>query len=169
MPPGGNGRIWLLFTGISAPVLELTDEAQLPSSSRLKNPPGHRPSFWLSRLIVRSPRPPYCQTPLLPPLTTPWPIWVILKSNVMPFCAHSLRRPPQSPVRVERDKRSPEYGSLGEVSCAPTRALREIPSRNMAVTIVVNFFIVVTPVYLSVAVGFQVSGSAEAPRTDQLG
>ena len=44
-------RIWLVFTGMSAPVLEFTDEAQLPSSSRLKNPPGHRPSFWLSRLI----------------------------------------------------------------------------------------------------------------------
>ena len=26
MPPGGNGRIWLVFTGISAPVLEFTDE-----------------------------------------------------------------------------------------------------------------------------------------------
>ena len=40
MSPGGNGRVWLLFTGISAPVLRLTDDAQLPSSSRLKNPPG---------------------------------------------------------------------------------------------------------------------------------
>src|SRR5262245_34077876 len=70
MPPGGNGKVWLVFTGISAPVLEFTADAQLPSSSRLKNPPGQRPSFWLSRLIVRSPRPPYCQARLVPPLTT---------------------------------------------------------------------------------------------------
>src|SRR5262245_49880653 len=45
MPPGGNGRVWLVFTGINAPVFRLTDRAQLPSSSKLKNPPGHRPSF----------------------------------------------------------------------------------------------------------------------------
>jgi len=29
-----------VFTGISAPVFWLTDEAQLPSSSKLKNPPA---------------------------------------------------------------------------------------------------------------------------------
>ncbi len=40
MSPGGNGNIWLVFTGISAPVFWLTDEAQLPSSSKLKNPPA---------------------------------------------------------------------------------------------------------------------------------
>src|SRR5262245_21776736 len=108
MSPGGNGRVWLVFTGINAPVLELTDEAQLASSSRLKNPPGHRPSFWLSRLIVRSPRPPYCQAPLFPPLTTPWPTWVMFRSMVTPLAAHSLRTPPQSPVTVDRDQTSPE-------------------------------------------------------------
>src|SRR5215813_8217030 len=83
MPPGGNGRVWLVFTGINAPVFRLTDRAQLPSSSKLKNPPGHKPSFWLSRLIVRSPRPPYCQALLLPPLTTPCPIWVTFRSMVI--------------------------------------------------------------------------------------
>src|SRR5215510_3457314 len=124
MPPGGSGRVWLVFTGINAPVFRLTDRAQLPSSSKLKNPPGHRPSFWLSRFIVRSPRPPYCQAPLLPPLTTPCPIWVTFRSMVTPFSAHSLRRPPQSPVKVERDQRSPEYGSFGVVSCARTVAPR---------------------------------------------
>jgi hypothetical protein len=53
-----------------------------------------------------------------------------------------LRVPHQSPVKVERDKISPEYGSLGEVSCATTHVLREIPSRNMTVTIVVDLFMV---------------------------
>src|SRR5215510_15210309 len=138
MSPGGAWYIWLLFTGISAPVLEFTDDAQLPSSSRLKNPPGHRPSFWLSRLMVRSPRPPYCQALLLPPLTTPWPTWVTFRSMVTPFAAHSLRRPPQSPVRVERVKRSPEYGSLDEASCAQAGAPREIPNRNIVAAIIVN-------------------------------
>src|SRR5262249_15585504 len=143
MPPGGSGRIWLVFTGINAPVFRLTDRAQLPSSSKLKNPPGHKSSFWLSRLIVRSPRPPYCQAPLLPPLTTPCPIWVTFRSMVTPFSAHSLRSPPQSPVRVERDQKSPAYGSLGVVSCAPTCMLREIPSTARTVIVIVNFFIAV--------------------------
>src|SRR6266850_3006564 len=123
---------------MSAPVLGLTDEAQLPSASRFRNPPGHNPSFWLSTFITMSPRPPYCHAPLLPPLTTPWPTWVTFISMVTPFAAHSLRKPPQSPVRVERVQRSPEYGSLGEVSCAPTSMPSEIPSRNMAVTIIVD-------------------------------
>src|SRR5262249_43385094 len=145
MPPGGSGRVWLVFTGINAPVFRLTDRAQLPSSSNLKNPPGHKPSFWLSRLIVRSPRPPYCQAPLLPPLTTPWPIWVTFRSMVTPFDAQSLRKPPQSPVRVDRVKRSPEYGSLGVVSCARTGARREITRRNIVAIVILDFFILLLP------------------------
>src|SRR5262249_48805105 len=157
MPPGGSGRIWLVFTGINAPVFRLTDRAQFPFSFKLKNPPGHKPSFWLSRLIVRSPRPPYCQAPLLPPLTTPCPIWVTFRSMVTPFSAHSLRRPPQSPVKVERDQRSPEYGSFGVVSCARTGAPREIAIRNITATMIVDLFMLLLLLDPS-GFKFQVSG-----------
>src|SRR5215469_7469144 len=57
MLPGGSGNSWLVLAAMSAPVFLLTEEAQLPSSSKLKNPPGHRPSFPLSTFITVSPRP----------------------------------------------------------------------------------------------------------------
>src|SRR5215813_15089833 len=145
MLPGGSGNSWLVFTAMSAPVLELTEEAQLPSSSKLKNPPGHKPSFPLSTFITVSPRPPYCHAPFIPPSTTPCPTCVMFTSKVMPLSASWWRTPHQSPVRVERDQMSPEYGSLGAASCAATRALRDNPSSNITVVIIVDLFIA-TPV-----------------------
>src|ERR1043166_6244503 len=118
MSPGGSGRIWLLFTGMSAPVLLFTARPQLPSISKLKNPPDHKPSFPLSKFRMKSPRPPYSQAPFLPPSTTPCPTCVTLRSRVTPLLAISLRNPPQSPVNVERDQKSPEYGVAGGVSAA---------------------------------------------------
>jgi hypothetical protein len=53
----------------------LTADAQLPSISKLKNPPGHKPSLPLSKLRIRSPRPPYSHAPFLPPPTTPCRTW----------------------------------------------------------------------------------------------
>src|SRR5262249_15415155 len=94
---------------MSAPVLPLTDLDQLPSSSTVKNPPGHSPSFSVSRLPVTSPRPPYSQLEFLPPPTTPCSTCVRLASKVMPLFARVFRTPPQSPVMVERDQRLPEY------------------------------------------------------------
>src|SRR5512147_994695 len=47
-----------------------------------------------------------------PPDTTLCPIWVKSLSRVMPLAAIVFRKPPQSPVIVERDQRSPEYGPV---------------------------------------------------------
>src|SRR5262250_1965964 len=95
---------------MSAPVLLLTARAQLPSISKLKKPPGHRPSLPLSKLRMKSPRPPYSHAPFLPPATTPCPTWVTLMSRVTPLLANSLRTPHQSPLSVDRVQISPEYG-----------------------------------------------------------
>jgi hypothetical protein len=86
----------------------LTADAQLRSISKLKNPPGHKPSLPLSKLRIRSPRPPYSYAPFLPPPTTPCRTCVMFMSRVTPLAANSLRSPPQPPVRVERVQISPE-------------------------------------------------------------
>src|SRR5512139_107774 len=61
-----------------------------------------------------------------PPDTTLCATWVKSLSRVMPLAAIAFRKPPQSPVIVERDQRSPEYGPVdsgtawagsGEAAC----------------------------------------------------
>src|SRR5215471_7350781 len=133
---------------MSAPLFWFTDEAQLPSASKFRNAPGHKPSFPLSMLIIMSPRPPYSHAPFLPPATTPWPTWVIFRSKVTPFSASWLRRPHQAPVRAERDHISPEYGPWGDVSCASTLAPRNIPNRKRTVKAIEDLFIGVTPILI---------------------
>src|SRR5580765_397897 len=129
---------------MSAPVFGLTEDAQLPSISKLNKPPGHKPSLPLSKLRIRSPRPPYSHAPFLPPRTTPCPTWVMLISRVTPLAANSLRKPFQSPVSVERDQKSPEYGSFAEESCAPACAPSNIPNQNMIGPTILDVFIKLT-------------------------
>ena len=137
-PPFATGKVWLVFTGMSAPVNVLTPLEKLPSTSRVMNPPGHHPSFWVSTLTVRFPRPPYSQVLFLPPSATSCPIWVRLRSVVTPFAAISLRAPPQSPVSVERFNKSPEY--VGDASCATACVLRrDIPTYRLVAKIIVRF------------------------------
>src|SRR6185503_15749020 len=115
-----------------------------PSISKLKNPLGHKPSFPLSKLRMKSPRPAYFHAPFLPPPTTPCPTWVMVTSRVTPLAANSLRNPPQSPVSVERDQKSPEYGSFAEESCGPTCAPSNIPNQNMIGPTILDVFIKLT-------------------------
>src|SRR6476659_10470842 len=129
---------------MSAPVFEFTEDAQFPSISKLKNPLDHKPSFPLSKLRMKSPRPPYSHAPFLPPPTTPCPTWVMVTSRVTPLAANSLRNPPQSPVSVERDQKSSEYGFFADESCAPTCAPRNIPNQNMIGETILDVFIKLT-------------------------
>jgi len=66
---------------MSAPVLLLTADPQLPSISKSKKPPDHKPSLPLAKLRMKSPRPLYSHAPFFPPPTTPCPTWVILCSS----------------------------------------------------------------------------------------
>ena len=105
-----------------------------------------------------SPRPPYSQLPFLPPLTTPCSIWVTFASKVMPFSARSLRTPPQSPVRVERVKRSPKYGFTS--SWAPARDSKET-SRAIVATRIADRRLIVHHLSMSLEVGFSLLASPD--------
>src|SRR6185295_4028548 len=111
-----------------APVLPLTELSQLLSNSAVKKPPGHRPSFWLSRFRVTLARPPYSHSPDLPPSTTPWPICVRLRSSLTPFSTPCSRIPPQSWASVGRVSRSPNSESDDSAACATIGAP---PSRKL--------------------------------------
>jgi hypothetical protein len=60
------------------------------------------------------------------------------------LAANSLRNPPQSPVSVERDQKSSEYGFFADESCAPTCAPRNIPNQNMIGEAILDVFIKLT-------------------------
>src|SRR5882724_11255774 len=68
-------------------------------------------------------------------------------SIVTPFSASWLRTPHQSPLRVERVQRSPEYGVAGGASPAPAVTAKAAKWKKMKTKMAENLFIRVAPFF----------------------